>query len=464
MTASAHSIRRRLLAKLMIPLLALAIIGSGSAYAIAHYYSQLALDQWLYDSAVTLAHQLHWVGNRTQVDLSGSAREIFELDLTDRIYYEVTSERAGRVFANATLDGPFSAPQVGGEPVYYDAVVNGTKVRAIALAIVSPSNDRIVIKVAETRIKRNRLAHEVFFDTLLLALVMVAGSVALIWRGIGSGLRTLERTVHEIRLRHDVDPQARLPSREEVPLEVRPLIDEINGLIASLERAYRSQHRFVVDAAHQLRTPLASLRVQLDLALRGTGDKRALENAVHAVARMSHLVHQLLALARAEGDENAGSMGPVDVVGLVRAEVERQWDRASAAGSDLGYSGPSSGLVVTGVEALLREAVGNLIDNAIRYASPGVITVGVDPSAAEIHVEDQGPGIAATYRERVLDRFYRIPETPGDGSGLGLAIVAEIVRRHDAVIDITGGEAGRGMRVSIRFKHVVTPTRAAGGA
>lgn len=452
MTGKATSIRRHLLAKLMAPLLALVLLGGLSAYAVAYYYSQSVLDQWLYDSAITLAHQLHWADDRVQVDLSGSALEVFELDVADRIYYQVWSDRTGRVLANADVEEPPRAPKADGRPVYYDTAINGTPVRAIALVVASPSNDRVLIKVAETRKKRGQLASEVLYATLILAVVMALGSAVLIWWGIGSGLHALERVVRKIRVNHSEAPLAPLPYDAAVPSEVRPLVDEINELIASLDAAYRGQRRFVIDAAHQLRTPLASLRVQIELAARKASASTELQSATRELARITHLVHQLLALARADEHGEAPETTSIDLVAVARAEVEAQWDRAGAAGCDLGYTGATQPLFVAASETLLREALANLVDNAIRYAAPGPITVGVESATVSVFVEDQGPGIAPNLRERVFDRFYRIPGTPGEGCGLGLAIVGEISRRYGARVEIGGAQGGAGTRVAIRFE------------
>ncbi|MEW5888900.1 MAG: sensor histidine kinase N-terminal domain-containing protein [Pseudomonadota bacterium] len=441
----------------MAPLLVLVVASGAAAYGLASHFSRQVLDQWLYDSAISLAKQVRWVGGRASIDLPSPALEIFEWDAADRLFYEVTSQERGLIFSNALLAPPPYAPTPeSAQPVYYDSEVAATPVRALAIALALPQGDTITVKVAETRHKRDLLAREVLVATLGVSLLMVAVCAGLVWYGIGSGMSALEVAVRDIRIRHGKTPLAPTPGDWPVPDEVRPLVDEINELIDELGAAHRSQERFVMDAAHQLRMPLAALRVQLEFAQRERDPERharAIDNATEVLARTSHLLHQLLTLAKV--DENrADTLGlePTDIDRIAREEVERRVDDALAQGIDLGYAGVGRAVWVNGKDALLREALANLLDNALAYgAAGGQVTVGVCDDPLEIYVEDHGPGIAPAERARVRDRFYRVPGTPGDGCGLGLSIVDEIARRHGAVLSLEQRVGGTGLRARLLF-------------
>ena len=240
----------------------------------------------------------------------------------------------------------------------------------------------------------------------------------------------------------------------QAPQEVHSLAGAVNQLLAAVRRSLSQEKRFLNDAAHQLRTPLAGLISQTELAQRET-DPQAMQARLTKVLagaqRSAHLVHQLLSLARNEADVN---LQPIDVAALAR-EVAREWTpRALAAGIDLGYEGDER-VIVAGETLLLREAPSNLIDNALKYAGPGstvTLRVAQDHQQAVLEVEDNGPGLAADDLAHVFERFWRASDLPG-GCGLGLAIIAEIARRH-------GGQASaarvepHGLRVRVEFRLV----------
>lgn len=448
------SLRRALLARLMGPLVAVVLVAGASAWGLAQYFSQTVLDQWLYDSAITLAKQVRFVAGSAQMDIPGRAIEMFEVDLTDQVYYDVATNTGARIFSNATLPTPPVPPGDASRPVYYDAAVHGQPVRAIALRVPGVGESAAVVKVAETRRKRDKLANEVLLSTLAIVAVLVATSIVLIWAGIGRSLASLEPIVR--RVRGGRRAFSTLPEGPDVPSEVRPLVRTINELLHEVSEEHVVRQRFVADAAHQLRTPLASLRVQLDLALREEDPVRhqdVLADAAAVLSRTGHLIHRLLTLARVDQDaEDNAAMESVDLDGLARDEVESWIDRTLARGVDLGYDNPGRAVFIQGRGALLREALSNLIENALAYAASGQrITVGVGADPQELFVEDHGPGIPETERERVRDRFYRIPGTRGEGCGLGLAIVDEIARLHGARLFIMTGTDGTGTRVVLEF-------------
>jgi two-component system, OmpR family, sensor histidine kinase TctE len=449
-----NSLRRDLLVRLTGPLVAVVLVSGACAWGLAKHFSQRVLDQWLYDSAVTLAKQVRFVKGVPRIDIHGSAIEMFEVDVADQIFYEVATSTGERILSNTALPTPPASSGGLSDPVYYDATIQGKLVRAIELRVPGAGHDPVVVKVAETRNKRDSLANEILVATLAIVAVLVASSIVLVSSGIGQSLSSLEPIVRKVRSGRRAF--AALPEGPEVPSEVRPLVHAINALLGELSEEHASRQRFVADAAHQLRTPLASLRVQLDLALREKDPERlhkAVADAASVLSRTSHLIHRLLTLSRV--DQEATDRSPlesVDLDRLAREEVESWIDRALARGIDLGYENPGAAVVARGREALLHEALSNLIDNALAYAgSGGPVTVGVRSAPPQIFVEDSGPGIPEGERERVLSRFYRIPGTPGEGCGLGLAIVDEIARIHGARLRILARDDGPGTRVVLEF-------------
>jgi two-component system sensor histidine kinase TctE len=282
-----------------------------------------------------------------------------------------------------------------------------------------------------------------------------------VWLGINRGLRVLDPLAHEIRSREagDLSPLRTI----DAPLEVQPLVATIDALLGRLDRMMRQQQRFIADAAHQLRTPLAGLRLQAERALadpRPETVREALTHVERLSAGTARAAGQLLALARAQApDESLGATAPLDLAQLVRDEVAARVPDAVAHGIDLGYRGPERGATVIGDGVLLRELLGNLIDNASRYGSHGkaVITVELQPGGAEgctLSVQDNGPGVAPELIPRLGERFFRAMGSGHEGTGLGLAIVREIAERHGAELAFSNHTDPHGLRVEIHFPPV----------
>jgi two-component system sensor histidine kinase TctE len=279
--------------------------------------------------------------------------------------------------------------------------------------------------------------------------------VLIVWFGVKRGLAPLARLSEEIKERTPADLHALDAGK--APEETRPLIAALNGLLGELASANRSQQRFLANAAHQLRTPLAGLQAHTELALSlpMTDACRTQVEQVHqATIRTARLANQLLALARAEPGGHTEPVGPLDLKAMVEAVADEWVHRALQRDLDLGFDlGPAG---VRGDGFLLREVLANLLHNAIEYSPRGArITVrtGTREGRPFLEVDDEDPGIPLAERERVLDRFYRVPGTPGTGSGLGLAIVREIASGHGASITIGDGAGGRGTRVALTFPH-----------
>ena len=333
----------------------------------------------------------------------------------------------------------------------------------------------VLVQVAETREKRAVLATEIIKGVLLPMLLLLPLAVLMVWLALVRGIRPLSELETRIRARKP-DDLSPLEERS-VPVEVAPLVASVNDLLTRLKDSIATQKRFLADAAHQLKTPLAGLRMQADLAQRQGSSASELKQSLYQIERASiratHTVNQLLALARAESRGSTLALQPCDFVQLTLEVVQDSVPRAIDRRIDLGYDGAhpaSPGVVVNGNPTLLKELVRNLVDNALNYTpssgeSPGVVTVRVlaDPRRRTLvlQVEDSGPGIPEDDRESVFQPFFRRLEGGAEGSGLGLTIVREIAARHAAQVQIEDAQAEHqppGTRISVQFGALGTPT------
>jgi two-component system sensor histidine kinase TctE len=367
------------------------------------------------------------------------------------VYYRV-GDPEGQPIAG-DLDLPMPAEAAAGLQ-YYDSQYKNRKVRAVWMPAQCGMGICSVV-VAETTVKRSRMAREILLSNVLPEALIALATVLIVWFGVKRGLAPLARLSEEIKERSPGDLHALDAGK--APEETRPLIAALNGLLGELATANRSQQRFLANAAHQLRTPLAGLQAHTELALSTPmpdGVRTQVEQVHQATIRTARLANQLLALARAEPGGHTERQGQVDLKAVVEGAADEWVHRALQRDLDLGFDLQPA--VVRGDEFLLREALANLLHNAIEYSPRGArITVrtGARGGKPAIEVEDDGPGIPAAERERVLDRFYRVPGTAGTGSGLGLAIVREIAGGHHATIAIEDGQEGKGCRVAITFPH-----------
>jgi two-component system sensor histidine kinase TctE len=446
--AMARSLRAQLLRLLLPPIAALLALGVVVAYYPSIEPATEAYDQALMDIGIAL-------GAHVRVsEIEGSAGYSFELpsgveqvlraDRYDTIYYRIVSPGGGHIGGDPELPAP-----PGGRPA--DATFKDQKVHVVSLQV--PCGAALCnVLVAETTVKRSRLMREILLSSLLPQLLLAAATLVIVWFGVKRGLGPLARLSEEIKARsprdlHPIDAAA-------APEEARPLLAALNGLLEQVAEVSRNQQRFLANAAHQLRTPLAGLRAHTELALaQPLPDpvRAELDQVRQATIRTARLANQLLALARAEPGAR-GDPSQVDLKAVVEGEADAWVHQALARDVDLGFELAPG--VVQGDALLLREALANLVHNAIEYSSRGghvTVRTGARDDRAFVEVEDDGPGIPSAERGRVLERFYRVPGTPGTGSGLGLAIVREIAMGHGAAIELGDGAGARGCRVAITF-------------
>lgn len=444
---SGGSLKRQLIAWLLLPQLVLWVAAALVSYNVAIRYAHQANDRNLYMLSRALARQVKPVGSGLLVDFPRAAADIVETDPDDQVYYMVSSPPGQFILGNHKLSGPPpGSPLRDDRPTFYDGIVDTptgpipVRVGAIVLAWGEPGVARtMMVQVAKSRVSREALASAILVDTAMpLSLLMLLMS-ALVWAGVRNGLQPLSRLRDAVsgRAPNDLAPI----QLQAAPEEVRDLAAALNTLLAAVHANVMHQRRFISDAAHQLRTPLAGLKGQAELALKEAQDpalRARLELVQKSATRSAHLVTQLLTLARAEPESNSVvGRSRFDVRRLVQELAAEMVPRALAQRVDLGLdedgASDDAPLMVEGQSLLIREAVANLIDNAICYAGTGSeVTVRVyadECRQAVIEVDDNGPGLPAALHDRVFERFFRATHD-GSGCGLGLAIVREIVERH----------------------------------
>jgi len=458
---------------MLTPLLLLWPVSLALTWLVAQGLANKPFDRALEYNAHALAQLVTVQDGRAQFNLPQPAGEILRADESDIVYYQVLGPQGEYLSGERDLPRPPSPEDdrpLSGLVRLRDAELRGIEIRvaAIWVRLPMPGAPAALVQVAETREKRSVLATEIIKGVMLPQFVILPLAVLLVWLALARGIQPLHRLEERIRAR-DPDDLSPLDHRA-VPLEVAPLVDSVNDLLRRLQDSLATQKRFLADAAHQLKTPLAGLRMQADLAQRENTSteelKRSLQQIGRASVRATHTVNQLLALARAEAGGAVLARQPVDLARLVREAVRDSVPRALEKSIDLGYEGAQpadAGVWVDGNPTLLKELARNLLDNAIAYTPssserPGVVTARVlaDPfgHVVLLQVDDSGPGVPEAERELVFRPFYRALGTDADGSGLGLPIVLEIARQHGAEVRLDDAHPGQnppGACFSVRF-------------
>jgi two-component system, OmpR family, sensor histidine kinase TctE len=441
-----RSLRAHLLRLLLPPIGLLLVIGALVAYYPSVEPATQAYDQALVDIGLAIGNHIRVTPTEYRFDLPSAVEQVLRTDRFDSIYYRVMSPAGLEIAGDADLPAP------PGDQMAFNAMYKGEKVRV--MSVQTPcGRSACTVLVAETMVKRTRATRDILFQSLFPDFLIALATLVIVWFGVKRGLQPLARLSEEIKARSSGD--LRPIDAAGAPEEARPLVGALNGLLDEVSAASRKQQRFLADAAHQLRTPLAGLQAHTELALAQPipeACRAQLEQVHKATIRTARLANQLLALARAEPGARSSSE-KIDLKDLAGAQAET-WVRQSLARDiDLGFELEPA--AVEGDAFLLREALSNLVHNAVEYSPRGArvtVRTGRRNGHAFLEVEDDGPGIAPQERSRVLERFYRVPGTPGTGSGLGLAIVREIAASHAASISIKDGAAG-GCRVGITFPH-----------
>lgn len=447
------SLRRSLLLWLLWPILFIVPSAAGLQYLLTLNPALRAFDHSLGATVISIANFVRADPQGLQFEMSAQTERSIRTDQTDAIFYVVTGPQ-GELLAG---DPPLAEPLfnlAAQEWRFYDAQVFDQAVRVAARGVAC--GDTVCqVRAAQTRSTRNALRNDMLTGTALSLLLLTAALALAALVATARGLRPLQRLSQQLGSRSLAD--LRPLAASDVPREAMPVVDAVNRLFERVHAGSAAQQAFLADAAHQLRTPLATLKTEAELAVMQPHPAElsaALQRINAAASRAARLGSQLLSLART--DASARSTLPVETVDLkhLAGAAADEWvPRALAVHTDLGFELQSA--MVTGQVFLLQELLANLLHNALAYAGEGAqVTVRSYLSAgvAVLEVEDNGPGIAREDRQRVLQRFQRGPQNPGQGSGLGLAIVSDIAQSHGAHLLLDEGRSGKGLRVQVAFE------------
>lgn len=460
--AQSPSLLTRLLTVIIGPLILLAVLlAVGSAYLIQSLTERTS-DRVLLGSLTAIAETLATEDGEITLDLPAAAFGMLEDAERDNVYYSVR-HAAKLLTGYRDLPSIPASRLVVGQPQLRNEQFRGTAIRVAALAKRLPRvAEPVVVQVAETMTARNKL--QARLATVLVALValLVAGAALLVPPAIAWGLKPLDQLRREIDSRQveeviDLSPVA----LGGAPREIRPFVGAFNTLLQHLEDFTASMRRFTADASHQMRTPLAVLKIHLALARTPGSDevsrRIALEEVDAAASRLERLLAQLLSLARAEEQGRGLALVEVDLLRLGAESVAERTPQAVAAGIDISFEADSgSAVLAMGDPFLIGEVMTNLIDNAIRYNHRDgrvIVRVRAVPGAPLVEVQDDGPGIPLEERSRVLQRFSRLHrDSKQDGTGLGLAIVHTLVSRMNARMEMRHAlPDGGGLLVVLEF-------------
>ncbi|UXY17154.1 sensor histidine kinase [Chitiniphilus purpureus] len=453
-----RSLRLHLILWLLPALLCLLALDAVLTYRRATSAANVAFDRTLFSSAKAIAEGIRVREGQITVDIPYLALEIFESNAEGRIYYKVSEDKGRYLTGYEDLPPPPRRDLRFYRPVYYEADYREVPLRLIALRQpvhdVASGTTRVVwVQVGETPELRRDLAREILIGALQQEALLVALALLIVLIATHRGLAPLRLLSAQVAARADNDLSP--VTVTQLPSELGPLVDALNQYVTRMGRMLGARRRFFVDAAHQLKTPLAILRAQTQMALREHDPddiRRGLLDMEETLTHASRGVQQLLSLARLEPDSGYDvALEAVDLAALVR-ELALDWAPvALSAGIELGYEGPQQQFI-QGRRELLQEMISNLIDNALRYSGGGTVLLAVaqDEDGVVLQVIDQGQGVPLDEVDSLFKRFYRGPAPKGEGSGLGLAIVREIAHRHggDATLEAT---AGGGLTVTLRF-------------
>ena len=428
------SIRARLLIALIILVALISLLAAGVTYRRVLNETSTLFDYQLRQMALSLRGQIS-LAPRIEVPPDQGDTD-FVIQIWDLFGARTYLSRRGLPMINQTILG------------YADLSLRGEPWRAYGLQTADG-----VIQIAQPLRVREELARaaaeRVVIPLILLLPIMIA---AVAWI-VSRGLLPLRYVTAEVQ-RRDVRSLRPL-ERSNLPREIEPLVGELNRLLARLQAAFDTQRAFISDAAHELRSPLTALRLQLQLLDRAPDESARVEARARlgaAVERAIHLVEQLLTLARSDPQATAGDFESIDLSAAAAQGITDTHDLAIARNIDLSLDAMPN-ILVRGDGEALRTLVRNLVDNAVRYTPPGgsvQVRCRIAAEGALLEVTDSGPGIAAADRERVFDRFYRRAAAQESGTGLGLAIVKAIAERHNARILLDEAPGG-GLRVAVSF-------------
>lgn len=463
---------RRFLLVLLLPGMAAVFAGElWLAWRTASDSADAAYDRSLLGAVKSIDSSISTAGGGLGVELPYRMLEFFELTAQGQVFYRVATEDGLVEIGSVGLPQP-PAPLKTGQPQFHEGQYVGRAVRVGSYAReLSPSlagqtgRQRVIIQVAETLEARNDFRRGLILQALFRDVVLVLSASTLLLLAIAWAMRPLDQLRREVDAR---DPQDLTPVDDTgAPAEVRPLVQAINHHTARSREQTEARRRFIDDASHQLRTPLATLATQVAYAQREAdpaAQRQVLETIREQLDETIRQTNQMLSLARA--DSAPPTRQSLDAVALAESLVRRWWGPAREQGVDLGLDAPDGPLLVDAEPGLLDEALANLLHNAIRYGGAGCqVTLALGTLAGgwvQITVSDDGPGLPPDELARAGERFFRGRGSALPGSGLGMAIVGTVVRRHGGDMKVSAGAAGRGLTVKLTLPAPAAPLATAG--
>ncbi|PHV11056.1 sensor histidine kinase [Chitinimonas sp. BJB300] len=458
------SLRLRLLVWMLLPLLAVASINLLLVKRSARAAADEAYDRILLAAALSIADNITIQDDAVKVDIPYSALEMFQSQFPDHVYYRI-SHADGRLitgYDDLPISHRLADDKLGNHDTrFYEARYKGEIVRMISYAkpLYEPSGQGpVVIQIGETLRAREEMAREILSESVRNQILLVLAAVALAVVGGMRGLRPLMRLAEQVKARRadELEPF----NTTEVQYELRPFIAALNQHMARLKGVFEVQRRFIADAAHQLRTPLAVVHTQAEHALRQTdinSMREEIECLLTSTRQTVHLGNQLLTLSRAQPDAASKFNTDMSLANVARDATRELAPLARKRNIELSFecSAEAETVIIRGNRTLLHELVVNLLNNALRYTQAGgevTVDARIEGNQFVLEVQDNGPGIPPSERELVFDRFYRVLGTDVEGCGLGLAIVREIIKRHEGEIALQDAtKQKQGLRVITRF-------------
>jgi two-component system sensor histidine kinase TctE len=455
--ARLFSLRGRLLMFLLVPLLVVLLVSVAQDYRNAMNPTNEVYDRALASTAVALAALVKNDQGQAVFDLAPSIEMALRTSPYEKINFAVLDTQGHLLGGDAALAVFANGGNGLANPEFRDEVMQGTSMRVVVYQAWA-SNLNIEVVVAEANLRRKQTASQIVAAVVWSNLLLITVTMLTVFFGVRLALSPLTGLGHIISQRRTSDLRP-IPT-EGVPTEAQPLIQAMNQLILNLQQSHNAQQAFLTAMAHQLRTPISGLQMQLELTQQSLPPEYQprIEKLLEASRKLAHFIHQMLALARSSPDADlAHEFTQVDLAGLCDEAASEFINAALARNIDLGFE--TTSVMVTGSAWLLREMLANLMDNAIKYTRPGGrVTcrcgLGTDQRPF-LEVEDDGPGIPEGIREKVFERFYRPAPNMQSGIGLGLNIVKEVAARHQAEVIIATPDSHQGVCF-----HILFPARA----
>lgn len=451
-----HSIKKQLITLFVPLILSFWLVSALVSFWLVSKFSAEAFDRDLINSADSVVGRLRFKENHIVVDLPAAAQAILRRDQSDKIFYRAISNDGDWIAGDKELPAPASDLIVD-IPRLSNATVKGKEVRLVEIkaSIDEAPGQSAIVQVAETTNVRKNFQEVMVLSVVAPQLCMFLFSALAVWYGIARILKPLTQLQQEVTNRSQADLSHL--SDDFAPEEVYPLVSALNRLLDRLKQELSIHQRFIANATHQLRTPLAGLKTYSSIGteMNDPDDlKLVVKQLDHGIDRASRLVSQLLALARSDGsDSGATGKTNIDLNFVVSDVVADLAPCAIRLEQELSYEPSAQSATLFGEPTGLRNLVSNLIENSMLYSGKGGTIKATVRTEGNIllSISDSGKGIPEDEREKVFERFYRVTGTAGEGTGLGLAIVKEVAKAHGARVWITDGADQSGTVVNVEF-------------